>query len=158
MSIRRGSETLITDTVNAEKDRFYSVFLGRVTRRASLGDSIFTIVTKDDLTPTSSGQNAKVRFAFMSPDMPAVSVTARLRRSNKDSVILTNQIFRTVTDFQELRGDSVIFKFESAAKDLREADTVFLQPGRIYTYSTYGTWFGSPGQNPTFELVETVNK
>ncbi len=156
--IRRGSETLITDTLALADKQFYSVFLGHTARRAGLRDTIFSIATSDDLTQTSSGQNAKVRFAFMSPDMPDVNVTAKIRRSNRDSVILTNQMFRTVTDFLELRGDSVIFKFESAAKELRVTDTVFIQPGKIYTYSTYGTWLGSPGQDPTFGLVETVYK
>lgn len=153
--------TLVTDTIPMGKDQFYSVFLGRVTRRASLGDSIFTMVAQDNLTQTSVAQNAKVRFAFLSQDMPIVDVNAKLiigETSRKDSVIFTGGRFKSVSPFTEIRSQRVAFQFKSSRSGNRLVDTVELQAGKMYTYTVYGGWSAVDSTKSSINVVETINR
>ena len=159
--MRRTGSALSDTTLNASKNIFYSVFLGRVTRRASLGDSIFNIVSQDDLAPTSVRENAKIRFAFLSQDMPTVAVNAKLivgEVSRKDSVILTGGRFKSVSPFTEIRSQRVVFQFRSSGSGNRRVDTVELQAGKMYTYTVYGGWSAVDSTKSSLNVVETINR
>lgn len=149
---------LVMDTVGLAKDGYYSFYVGRIpTRRISQRDSVVNLISRDTLNSPNSG-NAKIRFAFLSHDMPNVTVSATLLRGGKDSTLYTNGRFRTITPFRELPAQAVIFQFSAANNEKRVVDTVDLQIGKIYTYTVYDGWSPVLGQPPAFNIVETVNK
>lgn len=95
-AIPKPAAPVVGSTIELAPDRFYTLFV------ADTLQSIQTVLVEDDLTPPAPASGkAKVRFAHMSPDAPAVDVAVR-----GGGVLFSNQSFRGVTPFVEVDASS----------------------------------------------------
>ncbi|CAA9307966.1 MAG: hypothetical protein AVDCRST_MAG56-6029 [uncultured Cytophagales bacterium] len=129
-AIPKPSAPVVNSNVELAADRFYTLFV------VDTLQSIETVLVEDDLTPPdpASGR-AKVRFAHMSPDAPAVDVAVQ-----GGPVLFGNQSFKGVTPFVEVDANSYNLEVRPAGTTtvaLPLSNTRF-DAGKMYTVVAAG--------------------
>jgi len=118
-----GGAAVITADLPVTAGASYTLFA------ANLLASIEPVVVSDDLTAPSAGK-AKVRFAHMSPDAPAVKVLPQA-----GTALFENVSFKAVTPFVEVDAGTVtlVVQQQSNSAVVLSVPNVELQAGKIYT-------------------------
>lgn len=98
--------------------------------------SIAPVLVEDDRTVKDD--KARVRFAHMSPDAPAVDI--RLNNGN-GAVVFGNAAFRDVASYIEVDGTSYVFAVTPANSNSEVIvfDPITVENGKIYTVVAHGT-------------------
>ena len=119
-------------SVNMVASGHYSAFAGGV-----VSDSIY-LFTVDDLTPPSNG-TAKMRCVKLSPDNIAEKITVN------DTFITEGITLNTASPYFQIRQGYSYIKVFDPTRSGRTiiTDTVYMAPGKIYTYMLTGTATGA---------------
>lgn len=124
------SAPVLNAAVDLAPDRFYTLFV------ADTLESIETVLVEDDLSPPDpAGGKAKVRFAHLSPDAPAVDVVVR-----NGPVLFNNQSFRQVTPFVEVDAGAYNLDVRPAgtATNALALNSIQFDAGKMYTVVAAG--------------------
>jgi len=127
---------------------YYTFFLAKDTSRT--GDIIASaIISKDSLYTPAEGR-ARLRFVNLTYNAPALDLTIK-----GDTIpLFKNQAFKAVTLFKSVNPDRETFKLSETGKEEPAIEfQVDMQPGKIYTVFTTGSW-----GNANFEPKVMVNK
>jgi hypothetical protein len=111
-------------------DRFYTLFI------ADTLQSIETVLVEDDLTPPDQASGkAKVRFAHLSPDAPAVDVAVK-----GGGVLFSNQSFKGVTPFVEVTASTYNLEVRPAGTTTvaLPLNDIRFDAGKMYTVVAAG--------------------
>src|SRR5918993_5795806 len=137
------TNALIDTTVNFVDGGFYSVFIVN-------NLSKFETLTLRDSADSPAAGNAKVRFINLSPDAPALDVTA----AENSSPIFSNQAFKNPSAFSEVDASTSSFGVKSvgATDELLSVSDIDLDEGRFYTIIVRGFLTPPAGNNNTLNM------
>ena len=98
--------------------------------------SITPVVVEEDRSPVSD--KAKIRFAHMSPDAPAVDI--KLNDGN-GAVVFSNATFKSVADYIMVDGGTYIFAVTAngSTDEVVIFDPITVTNGMVYTVIAHGT-------------------
>lgn len=114
------TQSILTDTLNLETDRYYSVFIS--------GQSpLSTLVTEDDISAPATGK-AKIRFVQLSPD--AGELTLGIKGGE---ALFQEQEFKTASAFISIDPAQYILEIEDDGGDALTERNVTIAAGKIYT-------------------------
>ncbi|MFT3902590.1 MAG: DUF4397 domain-containing protein [Niabella sp.] len=127
---RNSGMPIVEKSISLQNDKHYSVF---ITDTLSKTD----IVLLRDSTRYASGDSLRIRFANMSPDVPAMDFYIQ----GKDEPVATNVPYKQAVDFASLKAaNNVVFEARAAGQSTVLATSVKtdLVPQGVYTVWTSG--------------------
>ncbi len=113
--------SLVADTVNMEKDKYYSMFV------TGLNNSLSTFFTDDDLSLPPSGK-AKIRFINLSPDGGTFTLA-----SKGGTVLFPAQAYKTASKFTVVEPSAYMFELRNSENAVEHEASVDIAAGKIYT-------------------------
>lgn len=124
------SPVVINADLNLEANKAYTVFAVNALA------SIEPVVVVDDKTVNAS--KAKVRFAHLSPDAPAVDIKVN---SGAGATVFGNTGFKTVTNYLEVDAGTYAFAVTPAGTNTEVVvfNPIALENGKLYTVVALGT-------------------
>lgn len=139
------SNTLLQTSVNLEDDQLYSVF---VTGEA---DDLQVLVSEDSI-PEVEGNNTLVRLVHVSPDAPAVDLSA-----TEGEDLFSAVAYREVSEFVEIPAGSTSFDITAAGTEevVATVASVNFLPERVYTIVVRG-YLDPPAGNTNALSVQIV--
>lgn len=140
------TNALIDTTVHLVDGGFYSVFI------INSLDKVETLTVRDSASAPADGK-AMVRFINLSPDAPAVDVTA----NEGSSPLFRGQTFKAPSEFVEIDATESSFVVKSVDNNeaLVDVSDVIIQPGKYYTIITRG-FVNPPAGNENALSVEVI--
>jgi len=141
------SNALVDTTYNFEDGAFYSLFIvNNLTH-------VETLAVRDSASDPAEGK-AKVRFINLSPDAPALDVTA----GENETPLFAGQAFKQPSDFTEVNAEAYSFDITAAGSSdtLISVSDINLQPSKFYTIIVRGFADPPSGNNNalSMELVD----
>lgn len=140
------ASNVVTDTtVDLENGKAYSIFL------TDEYPDVQPLILEDNAEDPGSG-NAMIRFLNLSPDAPAVDLTA----AELDDPIFEEQAFRQESAFQEIPADGYDLSFTASGtqESILEIPDADLQAGWYYTVIVRG--YSSPPAGNQHELSAEI--
>ena len=131
--------------------KVYSVFFA-----GQIGSNqLVYVATEDDLSPPQKNR-AKYRFINLSPNSKTLDF--RLVANKKDSVLVANITYGSVSNFTEIKPGKYDFKIASRDKSIKDSVTLdfTLTNGKIYTFWAKGLITGVA--NEALGIQTIVNK
>jgi hypothetical protein len=127
-------------------DESYSVYA------VSNNSNIEFLDVEDDLTAPEAG-TARLRFIQLSSDLLPVDFCL-----NGDSVVFQDITFKEYTDFITFPSGNINFelRYQGTPSIAMDIDSVFMEPGKIYTLFVRGSVSGTGNQVLSHQVV--VNK
>ena len=121
---------VISATLNLAKNTDYTVFA------AGILGKIGPVVSVDSRSPSTT--RAKIRFAHLSPDAPAVDIRVGSATGTR---VFTNASFKKVSPYTSVGAGSYSFVVTPAGKTsaVVSFEPVSLQRGQVYTVVAHGT-------------------
>jgi hypothetical protein len=140
------TNSLVDTTVNFVDGGFYSVFI------VNNLTNVETLAVRDSSSAPAEGQ-AKVRFINLSPDAPALDVTA-----NEGSPLFTSRAFKTPSEFIDVdaKESSFVISPAGGTDELVSVSDVDLRPGKFYTIIARG-FRNPPAGNNNVLSVEVIH-
>jgi len=114
------TQSVLTDTLILEKDKYYSVF---ITGQSSLS----TLITEDDVTTPATGK-AKIRFIQLSPDAGSLSLGIK-----GETPLFPAQAFKTASAFIAIDPAQYIMEIKNDGGNALTESNITIAAGRIYT-------------------------
>ncbi len=113
--------SLVADTVNLEKDKYYSMFV------TGVNNSLSTFLTEDDLSLPPAGK-AKIRFINLSPDGGSFALSVK-----GGANLFTGQAYKTVSGFTVIDPAAYMFQLKNSDGGIEHEASLDVVAGRIYT-------------------------
>ena len=137
------TQTVLTDTLNLETDKYYSIFITGQT-------PLSTLLTEDDLTAPATGK-AKIRFIQLSPDGGSLALGIK-----GGAELFPAQAFRTASEFISVDpGEHVLELSNSGGTALTETNLT-VTAGKMYTIWAGGLLAGT-GDAAILLHVDPIN-
>jgi hypothetical protein len=143
------ANNVIVDTVfTLEPNNAYSIFI------ADTYESAEALLMKDNTEAPAAG-NAKIRFINLSPDAPAINLSAE----GEPESFYNDISFKESTEFTEVEADEYDFQIMSTDQEevLLDVPDISLQPGWYYTLLVRGFQTPPSGNQNVLSAEVIVN-
>lgn len=115
------TQSVFTDTLNLETNKYYSVFITGPT-------PLSTLVTEDDLTVPATGK-AKIRFIQLSPDAGELDLAIK----GEEDALFQEQAFKEASAYISIDPAQYIMEIRDNGGDALTESTIPITAGKIYT-------------------------
>jgi hypothetical protein len=142
------TDAIINKNLNLENNKVYSLFL------IDKGDKLDYLLNNDPVNNAAS-EKAFIRFANLSPDAPALSLTVK----DSTTPLVTDKAYKTLSNFVETEAKSYILQVKTTSNgaQLKEDQTIELKAGKSYTLMAIGM-LNATGNDQPFQIKIITNQ